>query len=367
MERTSQLILRNKASLTADDVLLLNPPADHLFQELMTAHRGVRVCSQGFGAYRWFSDHAAEAEFAVLPDASRLTAQVIFFLPREKERLEMWLHFLAATMPTTGNLWLVGENRSGIKSAAGRLKNHFSSVAKSDAARHCVLFRAREALSSRPFRLDEYQQKWLLGSPPRELRMVSLPGTFAHGRLDRGTELLLQVLSTQRGDDRPRGSVLDFACGIGVIGLYLLQHEPALDLTLLDDSALALESARRSLQANQVQAKLLPSDGLSEVVQRYDWIISNPPFHQGVTANFDIARRFFARAPAVLTRQGRLLLVCNRHLPYEGWLADHFASVESLAEKSDYKVLRAARPKTTKNTDDLESLGGKRVESAAHT
>jgi len=123
-----------------------------------------------------------------------------------------------------------------------------------------------------------------------------------------------------------------------------LSRDPALDVTLLDNSALALESARQSLEANGMHAHLLPSDGLSEVNRRYDWIVSNPPFHRGVARDFDISRQFFARAGHVLSRQGTILLVCNRHLPYDMWLAEHFSLVETLAGNDSFKVLRASRP-----------------------
>lgn len=345
MERPSQLILRNRDAFAAGDILLFNPPTDHLFQDLSASHSRVSIWCQDFGPYRWFGDHGGEAGFGVVPDAAGLPAQVVLFLPREKERLGLLLHFLAAGMPAGGTLWLVGENQSGIKSAAKNLEIHFSHIAKTDAARHCVLFCASQAKKAASFELQDYQQKWLLGPAGAELRMVSLPGAFAHGRLDPGTGLLLEVLCELRGSEQPHGKVLDFGCGIGLVGISLLQRDPTLDLTLLDHSALALESARLSLQANELQAALLPSDGLTEVTQRFDWIVSNPPFHRGVAMNFDVSRRFFAEAGRVLSRQGKILLVCNRHLPYDIWLGDHFSQVETLASNYEFKVLRASRPK----------------------
>lgn len=346
MERSSQLILRNSTQLAAGEILLVNPPADDLFRELTTSHGPVSIWCQDFGDYSWFHGQGAEVGFGVVPDRGDLPPQVILFQPREKERLELLLHHLAAALPAGGDLWLVGENQAGIKSAGKRLEKYFNLTVKGDTARHCVLFRAAQPSPPGPFKLENYQQKWLLGSPPTQLRMVSLPGAFAHGRLDLGTELLLEVLANLKGKNCPSGTVLDFGCGIGVIGLTLLVRDPQLDLTLLDNSALALESARLSLQANGLEAKLLPSDGLGEVRQRYDWIVSNPPFHRGVGTNYDIAQRFFAQSRNALTRHGKMLLVCNRHLPYEGWLADNFGAVDTVESRKDFKVLLATRPKS---------------------
>jgi 16S rRNA G1207 methylase RsmC len=34
--------------------------------------------------------------------------------------------------------------------------------------------------------------------------------------------------------------------------------------------------------------------------------------------------------------------VCNRHLPYETWLAEQFGRIDVLDNGSDFKVLRAS-------------------------
>ena len=122
-------------------------------------------------------------------------------------------------MTSEGTFWLVGGNQSGIKSAGKRLTKYFDTSSKTDSARHCVLFTASQAKDTGPFSIEDYREKWMLGSPPDELKFVSLPGVFAHGRLDRGTELLLQVVADLKNSQRPSGQVLDFGCGIGVIGL----------------------------------------------------------------------------------------------------------------------------------------------------
>ena len=360
-----------------------------------------------------------------------LPSTVILFLPREKERLEFLLHFIATHLPAGGQLWLVGENKAGIKSAETRLKQRFSKVQKRDSARHCVLYTAqepktREPLADRPryeeqvetsaaatdatgtsqeeplweplaarpgdeeqvqtsaaaadaagasqeeplwerallatnpskdrqidalkpFSPNDYLQEWALPTKAGEIRLQSLPGAFAHGRLDKGTALLLDYL--QSADSRQlkiKGKVLDFGCGSGAIGIYLKRQYPDIDLEMLDTSAVALESARLSLQLNACEAQLTASDGLDQAKGRYDWIISNPPFHKGVATDFEIARRFIANAPAKLGNRGRMLLVCNRHLPYESWLSEAFVGYEKAAENREFKVLQAHGPRRLK-------------------
>lgn len=361
MEATSQVILRNASRLPQSALLVIDAPRDSLGETLARPLQGpgrtVRLSTQDFADFRWFQAAGAAVDFETVPTLSGADQAVILHLPREKERLGFVLHALAAQLRTMesriapaarARLWLVGENRAGIKSAARHLQQRFARVSVLDQARHCGLFEASGPQPVEPFRLDDYVREWRVPHADREVRLCTLPGVFAHGRLDRGTALLLDVLERLR----PRGKVLDFACGSGVVGLALLAAAPGeLHLTLLDASALAIESSRRSLAASGLDpaaAVLLPSDGLSELppdsAGQFDWIVSNPPFHRGVRNDLDVAARFFNAAGTFLRETGKMVVVFNRHLPYPQWLHGAFGSVERLAEGGEFMVIGASRP-----------------------
>jgi len=337
MERVSQLILRNEELLSTGQVLLINPPRDSCFSSLSQDTRQVSVFSQDFADYHYLNSSGAKAEFGLIPSTAPAAQDIVLILPRERERLEMLLHALSSSMPRQSILWVAGENRSGIKSSAKRLSRCFRSVSKVDNARHCTLLRASDPLPPNPFDLEAYKKTWPLTFAGTEINIVSLPGTFAHGKLDKGTRLLLGSME----ELKPAGRVLDFACGNGIIGLSSLSIHPAARLTLLDVSALALESARYSLRANGMNAIVLPSDGLSHLEGRFDWIITNPPFHRGIRNDLDIARNFFSGAGNFLTETGNILLVCNHHLPYPAWLRDYFSRVEIIKTDGGFKVILA--------------------------
>jgi 16S rRNA (guanine1207-N2)-methyltransferase len=78
--------------------------------------------------------------------------------------------------------------------------------------------------------------------------------------------------------------------------------------------------------------------------QRYDVIVSNPPFHaQGRADRPDIGRAFIAAAADALNPRGRLWLVANRHLPYEQVLDARFASVRIAAQDNGFKIIEAIK------------------------
>jgi 16S rRNA (guanine1207-N2)-methyltransferase len=340
MDRVGQIVLRNADLLKSDSILLVNPARGDCYQRLVDSGRDVEIFSQDYADHRWLLSSGAKTTFGAFPDLGKRHSQVILSQPREKERLDMMLHALSSMMHPDHTLWLAGENRTGIKSCSKWLEKYYLKVTTLDNARHCTLFSATQAVDGVVFSQERYRRKWNLESEQQEIKIVSLPGTFAHGRLDKGSSLLLEQVRTLK----PVGSILDFGCGAGVIGLSLLAMDKDIDLVMLDHSALALESAQLSLQANNWTANLLASDGLSEVDSTFDWIVSNPPFHRGIRTDLDIARQFFNQASQLLSRRGKILLVCNRHLPYRAWLAEQFQYTEIIYSDNEFNVILAGKP-----------------------
>ena len=77
-------------------------------------------------------------------------------------------------------------------------------------------------------------------------------------------------------------------------------------------------------------------------VMPYDWIICNPPFHEGGKADPAIGRAFITAAWKAIRRRGKFLLVANQHLPYEAELRRRFREVEQIALAERFKVYLAS-------------------------
>lgn len=353
MSPASRIIWRNVHRLEArldrrlakdHPLLLVAPPADDLAAQLARQGFDPHAACLSFAAQERLRAAGLDAGFGLEARAGAWPL-VILFQPREKALLGMLLEFCASLLEPDGELWLAGENRAGIKSAGRRLSEHFGRHAKLDSARHCTLFVAVDPGDRRPFSLDDHLARWPLEAAGRELTVCSLPGVFAHGRLDAGTQLLLEALTAPHGaiaPVSPAGRVLDFACGSGAVGLALAAAFPALELTLVDDSALALECAGRTFAENGLQCRLVPSDGLTALLRTeeppFDWIVSNPPFHAGVRQETRIVRDFLADCPRLLRREGALCLVANAHLPYGRWMSELFEKVQVLSADRGYNV-----------------------------
>lgn len=331
MDPRSQVLLRN-IELFRGQVVLAGLPADELLAELPDA--------QGWS---W---HAGECEYLSqrFPQRCVLATQLpvaeytagVLFLPKSRELTEYLLQELAAKVPS-GVVFLVGEKRAGSERAAKQLAA-FGRTSKIDSARHCQLWRCEVSSKPEPPSLGAVRKSFVVDAAGQSIHIQTVPGVFSHGRLDLGTQLLLECL-----DDLPSGHYLDFGCGAGVVGSFLKKRYPAAQVTLLDVDAFAIYSSQLTLAANQLQATTVAGDGICAAPKQLAAIISNPPFHQGVHTHYQTTETLLREAAEHLRPGGELRIVANSFLKYPPLIEKHLGSCEVLAERDGFKVYRAVR------------------------
>lgn len=162
------------------------------------------------------------------------------------------------------------------------------------------------------------------------------PGLFAWDRVDPGTALLIRHLGALKG----RGA--DFGCGYGALGQAVLAQEAVTELTLIDLDRRAVEAVRRNLtdpRARHLWADVRTLDSLTDL----DFVVANPPFHDGGAEDRALGQAFIDRAAKSLRTGGTLWMVANRHLPYEAGLKSAFKAVRAVVEGEGYKIIEARK------------------------
>lgn len=257
---------------------------------------------------------------------------VVLLWPKANEQALALLQWLSAQPDAASRRYFaVAANDAGGKSIGKRALPLCQSVTKIDTARHSTLWQLQLTATNGFNWLQQAQSfHW------QQNAYLTLPGVFNHGKLDQGTALLLEHLPVPN-----HGRVLDLGCGSGIIGLSLKARQAALEVYLTDIDAFALRSSELNAMRLGLSVNIKASDGLAQVDGRFDYVFSNPPFHQGKDTDYRFAQHLFANAQRHLTRQGQLWLVANRHLPYEEWAAEHFAQVDIVAQGHGFKVLLA--------------------------
>ena len=169
--------------------------------------------------------------------------------------------------------------------------------------------------------------------------LLSRPGVFAWDRVDIASSLLLRHLPTDLA-----GEGADLGAGIGVLAMDVLARcQRVTSIDLYEAERRALDLAKQNL-AGHANVGFHWHDVTQGLSKQYDFIVMNPPFHaQARGERPDLGRRFIAVAAQSLKPRGRLVLVANRHLPYEAEIGEHFPQVRVLAEASGFKVVEAVR------------------------
>lgn len=273
---------------------------------------------------------------------------VLSHLPRGRTVQEELIQGAACVLRPGGWFVFVAHKRSGVKGAIAYAQRLFGrcGVVRQKKGYHVALAVKPTLTPALPLPGGGGYVTRTIMLDGAETTLVSKPGVFAWDRLDDGASALIGAMEIAPGN-----TVLDLGCGTGLAGLVAarrLAHLPSPargGVVLIDADARAVESARRTLVANKVASgEVLLSDCASAVLDReFDVVVTNPPFHQGVGVDYEVACQFVRDAARVLRRGGRLFLVANRFLRYGDLIAEIFGNVETAYADNRYHVLAAVR------------------------
>ncbi|MDG6882367.1 Ribosomal RNA small subunit methyltransferase C [Phocoenobacter uteri] len=321
----SEVLSRHLELFENKNVLLFGYMKDQFAQKIRSQAKNVAV----FSSYFDFVSQNKGVEFGV--ECNQQADLGVFYWTKNKQECQFQLLQWLSTTKVGQELLIIGENRSGVRSVE-KILSDFGHIAKIDSARRCGLYHF-ELTTVPDFNCKKFWKSYRL--PFADLTIETLPAVFSSADLDMGTKLLL---STFNKADGIKGKTLDLGCGAGVIGAFLKQLFPKIKLTMSDIHAMALQSSEQTLKENNLEGKVVASNVFSHIDERFDLIVSNPPFHDGIDTAYKTVENLIIDAKNHLTRGGELRIVANSHLPYEDLLDQAFGSHQILARTNKFKV-----------------------------
>ncbi len=280
---------------------------------------------------RFKPDHDALAArgYACAPDPQGAFQAAAVFLPRSKEYARALIAD-AIIRTNGGRVFVDGQKTDGIDSLLKECKKRGTIVGALSKA-HGKLFELQGDPSA--------FQDWVALEPSANADgYVTSVGVFSAQGVDRGSKLLADTLT-----EAVKGRVGDLGAGWGFLSDQVLKRCKVSHLDLIEADHAALNCARQNI--DDTRAAFYWADVTQFRPEgRYDTTVCNPPFHTSRKADPELGRAFLRAGAAMLAPSGVMLLVANRHLPYETDLATLFATVEEIGGDSGFKVIRASRP-----------------------
>ncbi|PKG82438.1 23S rRNA (guanine(1835)-N(2))-methyltransferase [Colwellia sp. 75C3] len=179
-------------------------------------------------------------------------------------------------------------------------------------------------------------------SPSRDLTISNHANVYAREKLDIGARYFIENLPKVAAHTK----VIDLGCGNGVIGLTVLANQPEAQVQFIDESSMAMASAKHNIMTNMPevidQCEFTLNDSLTDIEGgSVDLILCNPPFHQNTATTDHIAWQMFKDSHRVLKKGGELRIIGNQKLAYHIKLQRLFGN-ETLIASNDKFVTQSA-------------------------
>jgi len=186
-----------------------------------------------------------------------------------------------------------------------------------------------------------YPQRYVLDGT--DYNISNHANVFSREKLDIGTRFFLQHIPSNNAE-----RIIDLGCGNGLVGLIAAERNPNAEVTFIDESFMAVASARANFEAarpaSTTKATFLANDCLTGIAENhYHLILNNPPFHQQHTVGDFIAWQMFQSSRKCLQPGGELWVIGNRHLGYHVKLKRLFGNCETVASNNKFVVLKAVK------------------------
>ncbi len=188
------------------------------------------------------------------------------------------------------------------------------------------------------FNASDAFDEWALDAPQKsDHGFFTTPGIFSPDAVDKGSAVLVDILP------KLKGHVVDLGAGWGFLAAHILKQNSVQHLDVVEAEAKALRCAKLNVSDDRAHFHWADATDFAPK-SAANFVVSNPPFHTGRSAEPDLGRRFIQSAARMLAPSGSFIMVANRHLPYEATVEKYFRQFDEIGGNAGFKVILASRP-----------------------
>jgi 16S rRNA (guanine1207-N2)-methyltransferase len=273
-----------------------------------------------------------------IPSEEQCIGTALIALPKNHVEAQYLIARALISLKEGGRLILAADNKAGGGRIAKTLKAFNLKIEGNESKNKARVYWTTKTATNQ----DAIDKAIQAGKPKTIIDGAyhSHPGIYGWDKIDKGSAILASIFPEDL-----KGHGADFGCGYGYLSIEALKKCPKIkSLTLIDADHRAIECAKRNVQSEK-PTHFIWNDLTAPITtpKNLDFILMNPPFHEGKMADSAIGVNFIKTAYAALRRNGSLYMVANNQLPYEPILEELFFKVEKIHEGQGFKAFCATK------------------------
>jgi len=169
------------------------------------------------------------------------------------------------------------------------------------------------------------------------ITLKSCDNVFSKNEIDYGTKVLINAII--KNYNLNNKCCLDLGCGLGVVSIILSKYFNA-NFVLSDITDIAIKLSKENLKINNCpNFKVVKSNLFSNLTQKFDYIITNPPIRAGKK----LLLKLIEDSKNYLNESGKLILVIRKSHGEDSikkYMETIFSNVEILKRDKGFYVLK---------------------------
>lgn len=287
-----------------------------------------------------FSVQLNDFDFSVFD--SQYFEVVYYRVGKEKALVHHIINSAAGCLETAGRLVLAGYKNEGTKTyidkAAALYAGTLDRQRGANTAMLAAISKPADLLITADNRLDDKHYRDQHRLMAEDIEFISKPGLYGWNKIDKGSELLMEVLPTFLASlKQPPEKIADLGCGYGYLSVMASQQVEA-HFMAVDNNIAAVSMCQLNFDIHQVSGNVLLSDAAQALEPPMDLVLCNPPFHRGFDVQGDLTDKFLQAAKRLVGIRGHAVFVVNGFIPLEKKARGLFNESRELANNGSFKV-----------------------------
>lgn len=296
-------------------------------------------------SYKPYADEWSNAGFDVITDlGEKAKYDLVFYLcDKSKEESRYSIAKLYCHLAKNGHLIIVGRNDQNGKRLEKWAKEFGLSISIFSKSKAKIGIIPKEEKANNNALNEQLAAGIIQLKNIEDYSFYTKPSLYGWDKIDNGSRLLINSIQSNL-----KGHGADFGCGYGYLSSQILSKDNEIkSLHMIDAQKEAIECCQLNTEnLSEGTNKNYYWDDLTNLpdyLPPLDFIIMNPPFHDGKKQAVDVGKFFIENASKKLKNNGALWMVANVHLPYEDNLKHNFRKFDKLTEEKGFKVYKAIK------------------------